>query len=126
MPDDYAGAAKRHFEDAEHLAGLNRFDNAGHLMGFAGECAMKKKLRDLNRQPAAQYDGHHPKPQTMIRSAMNRRGMNGPWLSLCAGPVLFSNWSVDQRYLADNHVDQQTYAEWKKLSARLISLAQIR
>jgi len=57
MVDDYAQAPVRHHQDS---AELDRFDNAGYLMGFAAECAMKKKLRDLHGDQNLKFDGYHP------------------------------------------------------------------
>lgn len=126
IPDDYLSAAKRHRADAELLAADGRFDNAGHLIGFAAECAIKKKLRDLDRQPTACYDGHHPKPQTQLRASMNKMRLGGPWLALANGPKLFADWSVDGRYASDNTVTKAQYDAWKVATDKLFVLAKIR
>lgn len=87
---------------------------------------MKQKLRDLDRAPAARYDGHHPRPQSQIRAAMSKRRLAGPWLALVNGPVLFSDWKVDDRYSSDGCVTAAKYAAWKTTTDRLFMLAGIR
>lgn len=126
VPDNYAEAAVRHLDDAEHLASLGRYDNAGHLVGFAGECAMKQKLRDLTQRAGENFHGHHPSPQTQLRTQLQRRGMQGQWLALCAGPTLFPDWDVNHRYSSDGVVTHQMYSRWLLLSKRLMSLAKIK
>lgn len=39
--ENFVSSARRHFDDGETLLQLGRFDNAGHLFGVAGECAVK-------------------------------------------------------------------------------------
>lgn len=41
MPNAFASAAARHWEDAERLFGADRFDNAAYLAGYAVECSLK-------------------------------------------------------------------------------------
>ena len=50
MPEDYASAAIRHFKDATALQSSGRLDNAGHLVGFAAECAIKHGISNLRSQ----------------------------------------------------------------------------
>jgi hypothetical protein len=42
--DSFPDAARRHRSDAKHLATNQRFQNAGHLIGFAAECFAKEIL----------------------------------------------------------------------------------
>ncbi|HLJ63630.1 MAG TPA: hypothetical protein VKT70_05960, partial [Stellaceae bacterium] len=46
ISDAYREASRRHYCDACHLANDGRFDSAGHLIGFAAECAIKHKIRE--------------------------------------------------------------------------------
>jgi hypothetical protein len=39
--ENYEDAAVRHYDDAKALRDSGRGDNAGHLIGFAAECAIK-------------------------------------------------------------------------------------
>ncbi|HDZ9442607.1 hypothetical protein [Klebsiella quasipneumoniae] len=45
--ENYREAAIRHLNDSERLLKINSVDNAGHLIGFAAECAIKYKI-ELN------------------------------------------------------------------------------
>jgi hypothetical protein len=126
MADDYAQAAVRHYRDAEILAELGRFDNAGYLMGFAAECAMKKKLRDLHRNQNMKFDGHHPEPQRQIRIFLQGRGLGGPWLALASDRNLFAGWRVEGRYAPDGHVSAATYQKWKSSAERVLSETKLR
>jgi len=42
--EDYKSAAIRHYADAKTLREAGQLDNAGHLIGFAAECAIKLKI----------------------------------------------------------------------------------
>jgi HEPN domain-containing protein len=62
MPRDYGQAAIRHFLDAQMLAEAGRYDDAGHLIGFAAECALKKAASGFTTPPNAEIEGHLPGP----------------------------------------------------------------
>jgi hypothetical protein len=47
----YDSAAIRHFEDAGLLKDSGKLDNAGYLIGFAAECAIKYHISSLNPSP---------------------------------------------------------------------------
>ena len=54
VPESYGNAALRHLRDAEYLAARGVYDGAGHLVGFAAECAVKHSvtvLRPLDEAP---------------------------------------------------------------------------
>jgi hypothetical protein len=51
VAEDYQSAALRHFEDATTLRISGRYDNAGHLIGFAAECAIKHRIMSLRPAP---------------------------------------------------------------------------
>ena len=126
MADDYADAAVRHYRDAENLAERGRFDNAGYLIGYAAECAMKQKLRDLHSDPNRDFDGHHPGPQRQIRMFLEGRGLSGPWLSLVRNRSLFRGWSPDIRYASNGQINAGKYDGWKADAERVLSAAKLR
>jgi hypothetical protein len=45
LQNDYESAAVRHIRDATALQAIGRFDNAGHLVGFAAESAIKLRIQ---------------------------------------------------------------------------------
>ena len=51
LMESFEHAAKRHFADAEDLAGRQRLDNAGYLIGLAAECAVKHAVRNVAPNP---------------------------------------------------------------------------
>ncbi len=125
MPDDYEKAAIRHFKDAQILAQERRYDNAGHLIGFAAECALKKKLRDLHKNEHANYDGHHKQPLTLIRIFLERSRMAGPWLALCRNPNYFVGWNISQRYASDGTITEQQFNIWPAETKKVLAMARI-
>ena len=42
----YRDAALRHFVDARSLAAVERWDSAGHVMGFAAECSIEHAVKE--------------------------------------------------------------------------------
>ncbi|WP_157064035.1 hypothetical protein [Methylobacterium tarhaniae] len=126
MPDDYAAAAARHYHDAESLAANARYDNAGHLIGFAIECAIKKKLREIHKNPTMICEGHHPTVQAELRRTLSSRGMSGPWLSISQDKKLLQGWLVGDRYSADGAVSQAKYGEWLASAQKVLSVAGIK
>jgi hypothetical protein len=126
LPDDYSSAAKRHSVDAKTLSSAARYDNAGHLIGFAAECAMKYKLRALHKAPTLNFEGHHPRPQTMIRQFLQGRRLAGPWLALVSGSPLFNDWRIDDRYAPDGTVTKDMYDAWEASAEKIMNMAGIR
>jgi len=126
MPDNYAEAAVRHYRDAESLAAAGRYDNAGHLVGFAAECAIKNAIRKIERRPNAFIDGHFPAPLIAFRQAVEHSRTSGPMLALSRDRAYFSGWSVNDRYLSDNHVTAAQYESWKNSAQKAFRLTQLR
>ena len=48
--ENYREAALRHMKDAEALAKGKRWGGAGHLVGFAAECALKHRITSLRTE----------------------------------------------------------------------------
>jgi hypothetical protein len=128
MPSDYVQAALRHFGDAEHLAGAGRYDNAGHLIGFAAECALKKAALGFFPPGQTDIDGHLPGDlPKIIRRQLNSRNAGGRLLQLVqSGSPFFSDWHINDRYSPDGHVGAARYATWRKHTCDVFSIAKIR
>ncbi|MGC9442350.1 hypothetical protein [Streptomyces sp. WG5] len=61
--DQFAKAAKRHFEDADYVHRDSRLPTADHLYGFAAECAVKSLLlrfTDVEMGPSNKPEIPHP------------------------------------------------------------------
>jgi len=122
--DDYQSAAVRHYEDAKSLQNLGRLDNAGHLIGFSAECAIKHKIKSL--QPSgASLHGHLPDLLIAARKHLNGRAISSSMYSVLKNEVL-KGWSVHRRYHSTGSTTAQELSEWFVTMARLLATAGIR
>lgn len=121
MPEVYAIAAVRHFQDAEELAALERFDGAGHLIGFAAECAIKhsvKALRPINQAPHL----HLPKLVEKAKKLLHGRRRHTLY-TLLERRAFMDGWEVDQRYSDDGTVTRILYQMWRRDASRALGAA---
>jgi hypothetical protein len=128
MPSDYAGAAMRHYIDAERLALLGRYDNAGHLIGFAAECALKKAARPFYSGSPTELEGHLPHDlKGRVKRELEGRNAKGQLLQLVAhNSNFFSDWNINDRYSADGHVDAVRFRNWLTQTRRIFAIAKLR
>jgi HEPN domain-containing protein len=73
LPRDYKQAALRHYMDAESLAAVGRYDDAGHLIGLAAECALKHGIQGFTIPQNKAIEGHLPSVKYTIRTILNGR-----------------------------------------------------
>ena len=123
-PEDYEGAAIRHYQDAEALRQTHRFDNAGHLIGFAAECAIKHGIGALGageRSP----DLHLPH---LLPAARKRLGERAGYRSMfdLVKPEIFKEWNIDWRYANTGKTTQDNIADWFGTTRRLLAAANIK
>jgi hypothetical protein len=121
--ENYGAAAIRHFADAELLAKDQRWDGAGHLVGFAAECALKHKIDTL--QPRGAPHCHFPEILGVARRHLNRRRHTAIHAILKL-PNLMEGWNVSLRYSGDAAVDEGKYGLWRDHAARLVGAAGLR
>jgi hypothetical protein len=122
--EDYLGAAIRHFDDAHRLEAFQRLDNAGHLIGFAAECAIKHKI--LISSPSADSPGEHfPKLLPAARKRLGSR-VNFSGMYNILKDDIFSDWAIDSRYSVTGKVSQDMFSNWSKITQRLFAAAGIR
>lgn len=124
MVVSYARAAVRHFEDAEKLAIEARFDGAGHLIGFAAECAIKhsvESLRPANQAPHL----HFPDLIERAKRLLHGRRKH-PMFTLIHGPSFMEGWIVDQRYWDNGAITPTRYRAWRSDAARALGAAGLR
>lgn len=117
-------AAKRHYKDAEILAGQQRFDNAGHLIGFAAECAIKHEIKRLGAEQDVPKS-HLPKLADQARKALSGRRGQAVWRVISRNGF-FADWDVNSRYRADDTVDGATYGSWRSHAKDLFRAAGLR
>lgn len=122
--ENYQQSAVRHFNDAAELRRTGRFDNAGHLIGFAAECAIKHKIDSLgtgNASPAQ----HLPEILAAARKRLGARANYVAMFDLLKGDI-FSDWAVDHRYGETGKVSEAQIANWVSITQRLLAAANIR
>jgi HEPN domain-containing protein len=123
MPAFFDHAAIRHYKDAETLAGKKRYDNAGHLIGFAAECAIKHAIVIFHQDEPP----HLHLPDLANKALLKIHGRNAHYhpmrkLLETTRNGFFDDWRVTARYEADG-VKMHTYEKWEKLARRAISAA---
>lgn len=115
-PEDYEASAIRHYKDAAALAAGEKLDNAGHLIGFAVECAIKHKIGILGEGELKQHlPDILPAARKRLGSRQNFVGM----FNLIKGDVL-AGWQVDQRYSQNNYVTRERFDDWQRQAQRIL------
>jgi hypothetical protein len=102
LADSFPDAARRQRNDAKHLAADDRFQNAGHLLGFAAECLAKEILQGAGiviDRPSSLKE-HFPKLGHQIRRLGHSRVM-ALLLPIVAKPAFLSGWQAECRYEAN-------------------------
>ena len=124
MNPSYSDAAVRHFHDAELLRQADRLDAAGHLIGFAAECAIKSAVVSLRPQAEAPHL-HFP---ALIEAAKKRlRGRQCQTLfTILNSPAFMDSWDVSMRYSATGYVTSDSYERWRSNASRLLGAAGLR
>jgi HEPN domain-containing protein len=121
MPESYAQAAVRHFNDAEHLASNGRLDNAGYLIGYAVECTVKDVIVIARPGEDAPHV-HLPDLAERAKKALKGRGRQTVF-NLLDGDRFMAGWMVDLRYGADTVITQAVYDGWKRDAKRILGAA---
>jgi hypothetical protein len=124
MAENYPEAAVRHFRDSELLAKASRWGNAGHLVGFAAECAVKYRLQSL-RSSANVPHGHFPDLINIAKKHLNSR-RDTTLHGILKIKTLMESWDVNDRYAADSLIGKPQYDVWRQHASRLMSAAGLR
>ncbi len=124
MPEDYESAAVRHFEDATTLQSSGRTDNAGHLIGFAAECAIKLKILNLRPQNNSPH-GHFPDLLIAARKHLGARANFSNMYDILKGDV-FAGWNVNRRYYETGNTSNSELALWFSVTKRLFATARLK
>jgi hypothetical protein len=122
--EDYAQAASRHFSDSDRLAKALRWGNAGHLVGFAAECAIKYRIETLRPASGAPH-GHFPALLDIARKHLRNR-RDTTMHSVLKISNLMKGWEVDLRYAADAAVGKTQYEAWRAHAVRVLGAAGVR
>lgn len=98
MADDFGQAAERHRRDAKKLAEHGRYQNAGHLIGFAAECLVKAELTraGITIDWKSGLRCHFPALQAAISNSGYGHVMSK--VSQVLAPKFLDGWTADLRY----------------------------
>lgn len=113
MKTDFLDAAKRHFQDAEHLHSEGRLPNADQLYGLAAECALKAIMLGLNimtldargRPIDGRHQVHIDKLWGEFASAASGRQAS-KYASQLGSKNPFVDWGIYQRYWHSQHIEK--------------------
>jgi hypothetical protein len=119
--EDFLSSAERHFEDGEILWQIRRLDNAGHLYGIAGECAIKAVcIEESGNRPTKHFDSI-PSKDLRTFALTNLSGRKGQRIAPILSNV-FQGWSVSQRYVTTGTTSSVQAEAWRA-DARLLLAA---
>lgn len=123
--EDFSSAAYRHYQDAQLLERENRVENADQLYGLAAECAIKKALIELPAfAKAGMLDESYKRHINELWKKVNPQSLQKryPGLHACLkADNLFSDWHVNQRYVAGGVISLETMQKHRDMTKRLLS-----
>jgi len=125
VAENYESAALRHFEDAAALQSSGRPDNAGHLIGFAAECAIKLRFESLRTAADAPHV-HLPELVIAARKHFGARSKYTVSMFDVLKPDIFAGWNVNRRYHETGSTNNAELTEWFKVTKRLFATAGLR
>ena len=121
MAENYESAALRHFDDADTLRANGRMDNAGHLVGFAAECAIKHQICSLQGRVHCPLL-HFPEILIPARKLQGPRSGYTEMYKVLKGDI-FKSWSVHRRYHETGNTDLSDLTQWFADTRRLFATA---
>lgn len=124
MLENYETAALRHFSDAELLRASGKGDNAGHLIGFAAECAIKYRITSLQPDNASPH-GHLPDLLVAARKHLGSRGSYTGMFDVLKAEI-FKSWHVNRRYSESGETTEEELEAWFQVTKRIFATAGLR
>ena len=121
MVENYESAACRHFLDAVLLKESERLDNAGHLIAFAAECAIKHRISSLRPNTNSPH-GHFPEILIAARKHLGQRSGYTSMYGVIKGDI-FNGWNVNRRYEATGVTSVTELTNWFAATKRLFATA---
>jgi HEPN domain-containing protein len=123
VADNFPAAARKHVLDSEALLGVNRYDGAGYLAGYAVECTLKT----LILVEVGPERGHNL--NSLSTKALHLAGLptqktaaylQGPQItSLTYGPGPPAGWYESRRYEAEGTITPADSSAWVSEARRL-------
>ncbi len=124
MTDVYDSSAIRHYKDASFLLDESCLDNAGHLVGFAAECAVKHAIQKLQNHSNPVYD-HFPSLAAPARQQFQSRAQFHALANLIDANFL-RNWDVNRRYKASGDATLPEVRGWFENARKIMAAAGIK
>jgi hypothetical protein len=119
--ENYKDSALRHYDDAQVLRSANKLDNAGHLIGFSAECAIKHAISTFNSN-TEKPKGHFPDFVGVAKKHVDKRSA---MFGLLQGDLL-DGWRVERRYHSSGATTPAEVDSWFQHTRRLIGAAGIK
>ena len=119
--EDYESSAIRHLADATQLKSLGKIDNAGHLIGFAAECAIKHHLSTIYSNQKKPH-GHFPEFLTTARKHLTQRSNMAQALK----QNILTGWDVEHRYFKTGTTREAELITWIQQAHRVFAAAEIK
>ncbi len=123
--ENYSSAAFRHWQDAQLLERKNRVENADQLYGLAAECAIKKALIELPAfvEKAGMLDKPYQRHINELWEKVKHQSLQKRYRTLFG--ILkdtnhFSDWNVNQRYVAGGVISLETMQKHRDIAKRLL------
>jgi hypothetical protein len=101
-----------------------RIDNAGHLVGFAAECAIKYKILNLRPKNDSPH-GHFPELLIVARKHLGARSNFSNMYDVLKGSA-FAGWHVNRRYWETGNTTEAELESWFTITKRLFATARLR
>jgi hypothetical protein len=121
LAEDYESSAARHFDDATLLRASGKLDNAGHLIGFAAECAIKHRITTLQPRHDSPH-GHFPEILIAARKHLGQRTGYASMFDVIRADI-FSGWHVNRRYSKTGTTSEAELDAWFSVTKRILATA---
>ena len=114
VTDHFREAAGRHRHDARYLATEKRYQNAGHLLGFAAECLTKGILESVGIKIDKHSGFRAHFPELAVKVRLNGRTRVMSLLTPILNDRFLRDWRANCRYEGDLSVDdaKARYGAW--------------
>jgi hypothetical protein len=121
--EDYLDAALRHYKDAETLRSLGDLDNAGHLIGFAAECAIKYRISTIITANNPRV--HFPDIAQAAKKHFGHRGGYHPLFDVLKRDLMVG-WAIDRRYFSTGNTTAVELDSWFQDTKRIFASVSIK
>lgn len=122
---NYESAALRHFFDATSLLKRGDLDNAGHLIGFAAECAIKFRIVSLRPSQDSPH-GHFPEIVNVARKHLSGGRFSYTSMFDLLKTDVLRGWTVNRRYQETGSTTFDEVNEWFIDTKRIFASANLK